>query len=74
MSIISRRFFWTAVCLSLFMLGCQTQTVKQAESPRASTKVTAFASTYQPIPSTPILIQNATILTGTGEQLDRASL
>ncbi|MEP6391576.1 MAG: amidohydrolase [Halioglobus sp.] len=33
-----------------------------------------FPSTYQPLPSQPTLITNATILTGTGERLDNASL
>jgi len=33
-----------------------------------------FPSTYQPLPSQPTLITNATILTGTGERLDSASL
>ena len=33
-----------------------------------------YPSTYRPLPSQPLLITNATILTGTGERLDRASL
>jgi len=33
-----------------------------------------FPSTYQPLPSEATLIQNATILTGTGERLENASL
>jgi len=33
-----------------------------------------YPSTYQPLPSGPLLITNATILTGTGERLDKASL
>jgi imidazolonepropionase-like amidohydrolase len=33
-----------------------------------------YPSTYQPLPSGPTLIVNATILTGTGERLDNASL
>jgi imidazolonepropionase-like amidohydrolase len=33
-----------------------------------------FPSTYEPLPSTAVLIENATILTGTGERLDGASL
>jgi imidazolonepropionase-like amidohydrolase len=33
-----------------------------------------FPSTYAPLPSEPVLIENATILTGTGERLDGASL
>ncbi len=34
----------------------------------------AFPSTYEPLPSEPTLITNATVLTGTGERLDGASL
>ena len=33
-----------------------------------------YPSTYQPLPSEPTLITHATILTGTGERLDDASL
>ena len=33
-----------------------------------------FASTYQAIPSVPVLLQNATILTGTGERLEAADV
>jgi len=33
-----------------------------------------YPSTYRPLPSRPLLITNATILTGTGERLDKASL
>ena len=34
----------------------------------------AYPSTYAPLPSEPTLITNATILTGTGERLEDASL
>jgi len=34
----------------------------------------AFPSTYEPLPSEPTLITDATVLTGTGERLDGASL
>jgi imidazolonepropionase-like amidohydrolase len=34
----------------------------------------SYPSTYSPLPSEPTLITNATILTGTGERLDNASL
>jgi imidazolonepropionase-like amidohydrolase len=33
-----------------------------------------YDSTYQPIPSAPTLINNATILTGTGERLDNSAI
>ena len=34
----------------------------------------AFASTYQPLPSKPTVIRNATVLTGTGERLDEGDV
>ncbi len=40
----------------------------------AAASAEPFPSTYQPLPSGPLLIENATILTGTGERLDNASL
>ncbi len=40
----------------------------------AAARDKAFASTYKPLPSESTLISNATILTGTGEKLDKASL
>ena len=33
-----------------------------------------YPSTYQPLPSVPTLIVNATILTGTGERIDNGSV
>jgi hypothetical protein len=33
-----------------------------------------YPSTYEPLPSVPTLIVNATILTGTGERIDNGSL
>jgi hypothetical protein len=33
-----------------------------------------WASTYQPLPSVPTLIVNATILTGTGQRIENGSL
>ena len=51
--------------LSILFFAAFTATNVQAE---------AFPSTYEPLPSEPTLITNATILTGTGERLDNASL
>ena len=33
-----------------------------------------YPSTYSPLPSEPVLIENATVLTGTGERLDAANI
>ncbi len=53
------------ILLALFVLAA-TWSVAQASGP--------FPSTYQPLPSETVLIQNATILTGTGERLDGADV
>jgi imidazolonepropionase-like amidohydrolase len=42
--------------------------------PVGNAQAEAYASTYSPLPSQATLITNATILTGTGERLDDASL
>ena len=42
--------------------------------PVSGVQAEAYPSTYSPLPSGPTLITNATILTGTGERLDNASL
>ena len=53
---------WSALA-GLLMLGCAGQVAAEA-----------FPSTYEPLPSEPTLITNATVLTGTGERMDNASL
>ena len=40
----------------------------------ASTNPNPFASTYRPLPSRPTAIVNASILTGTGQQIDRGTV
>ena len=42
--------------------------------PISTVQAEAYPSTYSPLPSGPTLITHATILTGTGERLDDASL
>ena len=42
--------------------------------PVSTVQAEAYPSTYSPLPSSPTLITHATILTGTGERLDDASL
>ena len=41
---------------------------------KGTKQMQAFASTYTAMPSTPVLITGATILTGTGERIDGGSL
>jgi imidazolonepropionase-like amidohydrolase len=45
---------------------------KKPES--APQKPAPYASTYQAIPSVPVLLQNATVLTGTGERMEAADV
>ena len=40
----------------------------------SSLQAEPYPSTYQPLPSTPVLIVNATILTGDGQRIDNGSL
>ncbi|NKB37347.1 MAG: amidohydrolase family protein [Gammaproteobacteria bacterium] len=69
-----RQFFRSAIVLIAFALGCQTTTLKQTEKTKPANKPVAFAGTYKAILSDPVLIRNATILTGTGEQLRNTSI
>jgi imidazolonepropionase-like amidohydrolase len=41
---------------------------------QAAAQTGPYASTYEPLPSGPVLITNATLLTGTGERIDNGSL
>jgi imidazolonepropionase-like amidohydrolase len=54
------------VCLAL--LGCNGAGEKKEEGPEP------YASTYKPLPSEPILLSGATILTATGKRLEDADL
>jgi imidazolonepropionase-like amidohydrolase len=54
---------WPSALAGLLLLGCAGHAAAEA-----------FPSTYEPLPSEPTLITNATVLTGTGERLDEASL
>jgi imidazolonepropionase-like amidohydrolase len=58
------------VCAALCVLPAQAR--KKPEPSPA--KPAPFASTYRAIASAPVLIQNATVLTGTGVRLDNADV
>ncbi len=58
-----------AILLCLGLAACGDN-----EDDASAAKDGAFASTYKPLPSTSTLISNATILTGAGEKLDKASV
>lgn len=59
-----------AVCAALCVLPAHA---RKKPDP-APAKPAPYASTYQAIPSVPVLIQNATVLTGTGVRLDNADV
>ena len=67
----------TAGCLSLALASCLLAACAgpaEREAPAAEDAGPAFPGTYRPIPSDPVVIRNATLLTGTGERLEGASL
>jgi len=67
----------TLALAAVLLAGCSahgaTRSQPQAETTAASGAV-AFAGTYRPIPSPPVLIEHATVLTGTGTRLDDADV
>ena len=72
---ISYTSFFYVVIISLSISGCQTANIKNESAAVSSiTSPQPFPSTYKPISSKPVLIKNTTILTGTGEQIDNASI
>ena len=63
-----------AVCAAL-LAGCaSTRTASEAAPAGAERQAPAFASTYRPIASAPVLITGATVLTGDGRRLDDADV
>lgn len=63
----------SVVIVFLFSLtACTTQTIRE-EVPKAEA-AQAFSTTYAAMPTVPVLITNATLLTGTGEQLENSSV
>ncbi|HEV8579032.1 MAG TPA: amidohydrolase [Thermoanaerobaculia bacterium] len=57
----------------------EESTAPSAEGPRSEPEVrkageAAYASTYQPLPSQPVLITNATVLTAAGDRIERGSV
>ena len=63
-----------AVCAAL-LAGCaSTQTASETAPTSAASQAPAFASTYRPIASAPVLITGATVLTGDGRRLENADV
>lgn len=57
-----------AACAFLALLAAQAAAAQQTAQP--ADRSDPFQSTYQPMPSEPVAITNAVILTGTGERID----
>src|SRR5262245_35834172 len=66
-----RRILASAAALLLSSTACSTPA---PDSERAGERPAPFPTTYTPLPAPPLLISGATILTGTGAQLDDAQL
>jgi imidazolonepropionase-like amidohydrolase len=62
-------YFAMAACLAATPLHA-----KKDKNPPAPAKPAPYPSTYQAIASVPVLLRNATVLTGTGERLDNADV
>ena len=60
-----------AIVGTLLTSPLQAKKNKPAQEPG---KPSPYASTYRPIASPPVLLRNATVLTGTGERLDNADV
>jgi imidazolonepropionase-like amidohydrolase len=65
-----------AAAVAVWLVACASQ--RPADEPTNELYATppqdAYPSTYRPVASPPVVIRNATILTGTGERLDGADL
>ncbi|HUG98173.1 MAG TPA: amidohydrolase [Gammaproteobacteria bacterium] len=64
----------TVVLCCGILAACAAPRPGPATDPAAPGSPEHFPSTYEPLPSTPVLITNATILTGDGKRLDAASI
>ena len=65
----------TPLCLALAFALCAVPVqAKKSKVPAEAAKPAPYASTYRPIASPPVLLRNATVLTGTGERLDNADV
>lgn len=65
----------TPLCLAMaFALCAAPVQAKKSKAPAEAPKPAPYASTYRPIASPPVLLRNATVLTGTGERLDNADV
>jgi imidazolonepropionase-like amidohydrolase len=65
----------SALSWVVVLAGCATQSPSVEPKPQsAAAEKGAYPSTYKPSASAPLVIRNATLLTGTGERLNAADL
>ncbi|SHF10508.1 amidohydrolase [Thermomonas hydrothermalis] len=65
----------TTALLAVLLVGCaSTPTSSQAPAKPYDFAADPYPSTYRPIASPPVLIEHATVLTGTGTRLDDADV
>jgi len=62
------------LCASLLLSACGEKKVESEQRSLDFARLDAFPSTYSVSQSRPVLIQGATLLTGTGEQMEKADL
>ncbi len=65
---------WAFTVLGVLLTGCGGDDSKSADDTRGFARQSAFPSTYEVKETKPVLIQSATILTGTGERLEDTDL
>lgn len=69
------RFGITGFCAVLFAVTLNSACTDKTTNPDANTgQDDPFPSTYAPAATNPVLLDNATLLTGTGSQLDNTSI
>src|SRR5690606_3753095 len=74
-----RRRALTLSVLLVLLAGCSTTSTQVAPAPDDAAPQTSadrpqYESTYERIPHAPVLIRNATILTATGEEIERGAI
>ena len=71
---LNMRCFAAALCAAVFLSGCGEDKKAGGKEATDFARQDAFPSTYSIEQSQPVLIRGATLLTGTGEQLENADL
>jgi imidazolonepropionase-like amidohydrolase len=71
---ITTSFNWRSLSILVVIFGLTACTPETEDKNEVETKNKPFASTYNPIASESFVIEHATVLTGTGRQLEDASV